>query len=331
MRFFLSALLLTNVVLADVNEQEFLTTDKPRLKENEMGIISEVDFIYMKPKIDNLFFAVSENEKVYAPDFDFSPGFKALIGFYFPKWTWDLTGRFTELNSHSHKSVSSPSFPLLWQNSLSTTPLFEKSSSFFNLNYNSIDIEVGKSILPTPLISMRIHGGIKNCMIKQKLKLIYKDSNLLATDPNLNYMQSKNILKTISNGTGVRLGFDSKWKLSSSWRLLANPSISFMLTSFDMYQNYYDTLHNFSTFETTSSNMKYKEHIWVVRPQAQIIFGLDYMHCFNSFTLNFYFAYEFDYFWEYNLNRRYHILANSYMNKGDLYFQGLNIALRLEF
>lgn len=331
MRFFLLALLLLNVGWSDSNQKEFLLTDKPHLKENEMGIITEGSFLFMKPKVDNLFFAVSKDNKIYAPDFDYSPGFKALLGFYFPKWTWDLEIRYTGLSSNSHKSVFCSAYPLLWQNSLSKTPLFEQSISTLDLDIKSLEIEVGKAILPTPCISLRIHGGIKNAIIEQKMKLFYKNSDPLNTDPNLSFSQSKNSLKNSSNGTGVRLGFDGKWKFSSSWRLISNSSISFMLTSFDMFQKYLNTLYNSSSLTSEDINLKYKEHIWVVRPQAQILFGINYNHCFNFCTIDLCLAYELDYFWEYNLNRRYNILATSYMNKGDLYFYGLNLALRLEF
>jgi hypothetical protein len=178
---------------------------------------------------------------------------------------------------------------------------------------------------------LRIHGGIRNTLITQKLKVIYKNSDHFEIDPNLNVVQSKNIFRNHSNGTGIRIGFDTKWRIGSHLSILADPSFSFMLTSFDMLQNYYNTLNNSALDLRSFSNLKYKEHIWVVRPNAQILLGLGYARCFESFSLICKAGYEFNYFWEFNLNRRYHILANSVMNKGDLFLQGLVLGLGFDF
>ncbi len=323
MRLFLISLLFLGIASAE--QKEFLPTYTPG-QEKKMCFQLEGDFIYMKPKVDNQFFAVHDDH-VISPNFKYSPGFKAVAGFYFPRWTWDLIIRVTNLESDSSKSIGR-CLPLLWYDSIQRTPFFQTASAHFDLNFTAIDIEVGKAMCLTKKIICRIHGGIKNTLIKQKLKTTYKNSDII---DNISFLQSKNIFKNRSNGTGIRIGFDTKWKIAQYIDILADPSITFMLTSFDTMQNYYNTLHNFLDNSLSPSNLKYKEHIWVVRPYGQILFGIGYSRCFNSFSFNFKAGYEFNYFWEFNLNRRYHILANSYMNKGDLSFQGLNLALGFDF
>lgn len=318
---------------------------------NKGGYFSEIAFLYMQPKIDNIPYALKEpayqtafdNEVLY-PAFKFKPGFKLVLGGYVPRLNWDMTARWTELYSHTQKYSSSNSYeyrPVFWTEDAfsAASPLtFQKANSRLKIYFDSLQIEMGKSVALSPFLNIRIHGGIEADFIKQLIKVGYSDGAArdLGGGSYNRIISSQNSFKNLTKGAGLCVGFNSRWQLNQSgFHLLADPTASFLLTYFSLHQYFNNTQYAFSAGDSSSSfnyyNLKNKEHIWVLRPNAEIALGLDYEHCFSQLYLAVKAAYEVRYFWELNLTRRHNLLANSFAQKGDLFLHGLNLALRLEF
>ncbi len=343
---------------SNVNECPLLPSARPcinKCEDNKWGYFSELSFLYMQPKVDNIPMALVDTNlgffetKVIFPQSKFKPGFKLLIGSYIPRLTWDMTAGWAQLYSKTSKDLSSDEhkfLPVYYDETYAATisPRFRTVSATHDLYFNSVYIDMGKSLWLSSHLALRIHGGLEADFIKQKLKVKYDNGNAYYYSPEPFTITSDHLFhdyETFTNtskGAGIRIGFDSKWQLfSSEFSLLAAPTVAFLLTSFDMRQQIENRRDYALTFLVPVADYKYyfttkvKEHLWVLRPNAQILLGLNYGHCFKNYQLSFNAAYEARYFWEQNLNRPSHIQRNSYPTKGDFFLQGLNCSLRLEF
>lgn len=325
-----------------------------KCEDSKWGFFSELSFLYMQPKVDNIQVALVDKKlgffetKVIFPESKFKPGFKLQIGSYIPRLTWDMTAGWTQLYSKTSKDLASDEhkfLPVYYDETFATTlsPRFRTVSASHNLYFNSVYLDMGKSIWLSQHLALRIHGGVEGDFIKQELKVKYDNGNAYYFNSGLlidtsSLFHDYETLTNTSKGAGIRIGFDSKWQLfSSDFSLIADPTVAFILTSFDMRQHIehrqQSSVEIFPPATVTEYYYtdKIKEHIWVVRPNAQILLGLNYGHCFQNYYLAFHAAYEARYFWEQNLNRPSHIQRNSYPTKGDFFLQGLNCSLRLEF
>jgi hypothetical protein len=300
----------------------------------------------MEPKVDRLPIALKDDHpdafitNVNFPEFKFKPGFKILFGLHLPRINWDTAWQWSELYSKTQKNLSSNTcqfLPAYYNEDFfpyGNSPRFQRVAAREKLYFNAINWDVGKSIWLTKALSLHIRGGVEGDFIKQALKVNYDGGNTTSGTTTYRIFSSQEVLNNTSKGAGIRIGFDSKWQTpAAAFSLLAAPSLAFILTSFNMFQySRIAALASDLSGDTYANSFdKIKEHIWVVRPNAQIILGMHFGHCFNGCFLAFSAAYEAHYFWEQNLNRPSHIQRASYPTKGDLFLHGLNLAFKVEF
>lgn len=331
--------------------------------KNNMGFISSLNFLYFQPKEDGLEFVAKNHLDANSPpsvlvdgsesplNFDFGPGFKAGIGMFIPVTSWDMFMNWTQLYNNfknsTHLDVNGFEgglFPLFWKTGVfdndTNAVIFSDASSNVHFYFNSLDLEVGDSFFVSKYISFRIHGGLRGAVIHQKFHINYDNGNLIENkaEETIQVLSGKSHFKSDAKGLGPRIGWDSIWNLANSnFNIIANGSISFLLTRFNMRYFEFDKGYNQTRHSDAVSEYKMHEYVWVIRPVTQLTVGFDWNKCFGQnrdYVLSLKAAYEIQFYYEQNLSRKLvddEMQGMTYPNKGDLYLHGLLIAARFEF
>jgi hypothetical protein len=328
-------------------------------------LLFDLDFIYFKTEEDGFEIAtqnIIKNEadpeskinidgEIRSLDFDFTPGFKLRAGFIIPDMSWDLSSKWMRLYSTdknyeylSKNNLYDGFIPFFYNpNNFSNTQDVIRFSKFdYNLkfHFNSLDIEMGDSFYVSEKVSFRIHGGIKGAVIHQKLNTFFEDGNTIQNIEleDLNLISNLSEIKIDSKGVGPRKGLNSKWRLKKSdFSLFTNCSLSFLLTKLNIHYFEQDKAYNTITLVDLVEEYKTNECIWLVRPVAELTFGLDWNKYFGkdkNYNFGIKAAYEMQYFWKQNLSKTLidnQAVGLAYPNKGDLYLHGVVLGTHFEF
>lgn len=301
------------------------------------------------------------NQKLYVPDFAWHPGVKVLYGYNLPYDAWDTQARYTyyhgdttSLKKHLDSQTGALGvgvvpqwhFPFVgYVTTPSTNPLrFRSASANWDLYFSSMDVEFGREFLTLRSLPLRLHLGAKVGWIRQYYHANYSSSTpftgILSTPGtiNLQYQKSKMAFSSRAWGLGPRAGFDSKWKIGCGFSLIADAAFSLLSYFTNIGTRYDDYLQNLDAGTPVEYHIKLSEKIKELAPVAEAKLGFDWGRCFCRCGRPIYFAmtvaYEVQYWWSQNHARRnypYNAPANMWDSRGDLQFQGLNLALRWDY
>jgi hypothetical protein len=300
------------------------------------------------------------DQKLYVPDFSWSPGFKIEFGYGLPYDGWDFASRwtnyrgdFTNLKKHFDSPISPAGMGIvpLWHYpfidfsyATSGALRFQNAAANWKLFFNSVDAELGREFSPARALILRLHLGAKGCWIRQHYHADYNHgttiSGTVRTPPaqSFEYLNSRMAFSSHAWGLGMRGGLNSKWRLGWGFSLIANGALSLLGSAFELCTDWNDQLFNHTTGGGVANDLRVKEKIGEVIPVAEGALGLDWGWCFGRKENPVFFAlivaYEAQYWWSQNhAHRNYAFRAPGNMAdmRGDLQMHGLTASLRLDF
>jgi hypothetical protein len=317
-------------------------------------------WLYWKPSGDELDYAVSRVS--YFPDTTGVPstaeerrhnikgkwnsGFRIGLGATFPSRGWGADVQWTHWDNNSTSkssffgatapSFTSVSFPFFFYGASSLT---EGQEAHFrgklNLNYNVVDIELGKwCCCGDGVLLFKPHFGFRIVDIKEKFhdRLVFSGtSDGLGIDgfTDINF-HHRNEFK----GAGLRTGLYADLKLCDGWSLLGKGSASAVWGQTHIKQGY-----SLGTSEqAVDYALDFKDVYRHVRYFADLSVGVQYktMAC-GCYPLTFDFAWEFQYLfsqhrpWNDNTFDENPDASNSFQKNGDLSLQGFTLNVAFDF
>lgn len=298
-------------------------------------------------------------EKLFIPDFSWSPGFKVNVGTNLPYDGWDLLsswtyyhGDFTHLKKHLGMRTDPVGMGIvpLWHypffdiDSGSDPLRFHNSAANLKLSINSIDLNLGRQFWPNCNILLRLHSGAKVYWSRQHYHVDYRHGTIVngILEPSviapLEYLSSRMVHNNHAWGLGPRGGIESKWKFGWGFSLVAHTAFSLLSSFFDLSTKFHDELINESNAASLKNDLHLKLHQWNLSPVLEGNFGLDWGHCFgcveNPFYIGLTIAYEVQYWWSQNhASRNFAFTApgNMWDMRGDLQMHGLTATIRSDF
>jgi hypothetical protein len=284
-------------------------------------------------------------QKVFIPDFAFLPGFKLELGGGLPRDGWDIEARWTYMQgklTHLKKHLTMQINPAgkgivpLWYEPLgaprsSSIPLhFTRADGFWNMVFNSGDLELGRTFLSFSAMPMRLLLGMKGASVHQTYQAKYADGSDFY-QVGVFYLLSKMDAHSTLFGAGPRGGFASKWAMGWGWSLIADGVFSLLYSAAEIETKF---LHQFSDPASDRSS-RMKEHAWAFVPVVEVRLGVDWGGWMGkAMYLGVSFAYEMQYWWDQNRFRRavpFNAPGNLWDMRGDLQMRGLTASLCAEF
>lgn len=341
-----------------------LANARPEIKQSGCscpGWFVSVDAIYWHPKVGGTEFAYTDNSpalhkepidnaneglaisgRVKDIDFDWDWGFKVGAGYNFQHDGWDLFAQYTRLES-GDSSSSSPGrnsvvVPLratggitnaAGQAGLSGSFLFAQAAkSQFNVDYDRIDLEMGRHFFVSQKLSLRPFIGLAAAWLDLGQKTRYIGGT--AVDQNLGL--EENTVKVTDRsdfkGLGPRFGMNSKWKLGYDFSIYGDLSLAFMY-------GHYDVSHK-ETYSALSANrVSLDADMNRFTPNSTLGLGIAYDTYLNDDQqhIGVKFGYENHYLWGANQMLkpddstfwRYERIGE------DVSFHGITLEVRLDF
>ncbi|MES2345809.1 MAG: Lpg1974 family pore-forming outer membrane protein [Chlamydiota bacterium] len=260
------------------------------------GPFVTADFLYWKAGIDGLEIATrsSINETFTSfntKEMDFSaewrPGFRLGFGWLFGEYDqWDLYTNWTffydkaKIEKGTKNSFITNYIPS-WSPILG--PTSPRISGNWNLNYNTLDLEIGRNYFISSKIALRPHVGLRGVWIDIDYKAKYVGTWAVATLPTgvVQYAASKTMFKASNDfeGIGVRSGADLLWHFSDHFGIGSKISAALLYGHFDVDETFYAGKLNISQVpETlpfiTPYKQKYSKNLDRVRANIEAFLGL---------------------------------------------------------
>jgi hypothetical protein len=231
-------------VMADVASAGEITPPVEPIVDHGADLFLTGDFIYWKARQDNMQYArtgVQSNPTGSVKQgsekdvhFEFEPGFKVGLGLITSHDGWDLYLNYTWLNpaKHSNQISGSTAHPLtpLWGTAIfstnladDTTQAIDFASSTWKLNFNVVDLELGRNFYLSRRLTMRPHIGLKTAWLNEKSRVTYSVVNNILSPPTLEEIIR---FKEKIWGLGIRGGFDNVWHLSKHWGVYGDLALS---------------------------------------------------------------------------------------------------------
>lgn len=215
------------------------------------------EFIWWKAVEENVHYAVNgvnatfppgeelDRGSVKSPDFDFEPGFKLGFGLKFRHDGWDLYANWTWLSEFEGDSHVRTDEDSLVYTSLSTIATgasstanvenyndstqfsFEKGHAEWEMQFNALDLELGRNFFISRFLTLRPHFGLKFGWIDQDYEVKYKDTLLFTTESDMKVEMDQDFF-----GVGIRTGLDTVWYFTKHWGLYGDFAFSALWSNF---------------------------------------------------------------------------------------------------
>lgn len=261
---------------------------------------------------------------------EYSPGFKLGLGANFARDNWDMFLNWTWLQSNPSKSAHADSYKfatLLSNVALVQQGIFLCSEfhSSWKLQFNSLDLELGRQFYISEKLALRPHAGLKGAWIHQDLKITYEHVNANVGTGELSTPQHGKF-KDHMFGVGPRLGLNTRWVLGScNFAFLGNIAASLLWENFHPSSSIYylDEQGLPPTITKIHGNQQQLNAV------AEAFLGFDWGHCFRNGTyLNLAAGYEMQYWWDQNktTSQIQFLQGNNSLN-----MHGLTTSIRLDF
>ncbi len=305
------------------------------------GYFATFDILYWQAKVDGTEFAYSSinlvqsypvRGRVFPVEFDWNWGFRAGFGTNFVHGGWDLYANFTYFKSDGNASVSSGTggqvVPTKGDPQIISTPVSTtlktvgKATSQYGVDFDRVDLELGKNFYNSYNLSFRPHLGLVTTWINQKQTVRYTAGPL-----GINTVQVKD--KCDFWGMGPRTGLDSKWYLTNGFSVFGNISGALVYGLFQVqHKNWYSA--------TVDNKVFLRGNVHKFAPTAQMQIGLSYDTYLSNERqhLCISLGYDCQYWWSVNQNFTFNSALgyHSYTRENsNLSFHGIDLHLRLDF
>lgn len=312
------------------------------------------EFIYWTAREDHLGFAATTGEVlnspepstkkgiIFHPDWEFRPGFKIGLDFLTGHDGWDLYANYTWLMFHdikqSAKADNEDLFLLdyLWGinnificDCTGNSFAFSSGETKWELDFNVIDVELGRNFFVSRCLQLRPHFGFKGTWGKQQSDISFQ--GLMVNSSTLvPLIQGKFYTDNTSEywGIGLRTGIDSAWHVSSCFSLVGEAAITALWERFEVSRK---DLWNNSLFPAGpfTSLFHTDNHFHTIKPILELYLALrweDWFRC-DQYHVSLEAGWE-EQFWS---DQNQFISMISETRLGDLILQGLTLKARFDF
>ncbi len=255
---------------------------------------------------------------------DWNNGLRIGVGFNFPRAGYDIMAYWTWFKTHGHNSKSTSKgnvLPLWAHPDFATTPTraFSASGSW-HLDFDTADLEWGRSSWFGGCFSLRPFFGVRGAWIDQRLKNRYE----YTTDP---VVRGKLLLDSDFHGAGLRAGGNARYVLPYDFAIYG-------IVSGSLLYGHVDAGMHFKEDHTTIAHTK--DRYWKGISSLQIAAGLGWDTHFLEDRCHI----EFHIGWEqniwFNVNQMNHFLndfhsGSFFKENSNLTLQGVVVGGRLDF
>ena len=203
-----------------------------------------------------------------------------------------------------------------WVPPVGTATLYQTAALRWNLDLNTIDLEVGKRYWVSPYLCLNPILALRLAEIDQSFHAAY---TLRGVEDSAKAMND-------FRGLGPRSGISCAWSFSHGWEILANGAFSLL---YGRFLTHYGVT-------PPSELCDVDAHFNQLVPNADVSLGLGWGKCFSKrrWNLKFQFIYEVHLFWDQNQLRQplgSDAPALAILQTGDLSLQGFAIRGQCEF
>lgn len=327
------------------------------------GFTIDGSFLYWNARVDGYEFAYESEIKLVpsggpptmikadldaeAPSFNtWDPGFQVAIGYVISqRQQWHTRLAWTRFNTSSKKSLSTDSSDLIAKHikptlvSLLTGPIADKAKAQFNLNFNTLDWELGRQFFVGKWLALGPKVGLRAAWIDQDFKSKYHayfPTNTNIFTANTSFQADQDF-----TGIGLKFGSDIDFYFAKSWSIIGNLSASFLMGSIDINEKV-SGLIVVDPAIAIPEKIKVKESMHRIRSNLEGQLGLQWQTYFYKEKFRFACAALYSFAYWFNQNNLMNLTAiftpaltqpvlYDIPESQDLQLQGLNIKLGIDF
>ncbi len=277
--------------------------------------------------------------------FDWDWGFRVGLGVILPEEMWGLNLIYTRFKTSDNKG-NEKDWPEGFMGLTGYLTPALKATSDYEISYNSIDAEFGRSYYISANLNFLPFVGLKNSWIDQTQLSHYlinlRQNDLISFDSNLKD-------KCDYWGIGPKIGVYANWFMASGIHFTFKTSGSLLYGNYDVTDNYIaeEVREADDQNITNSSSVFLKGNTSLLSPYVDMSIGLGYQGYVyrDKLQLRVSLSYEVEYYWRQNemlkangsLKNTYTNLPDSISKVGfqrtseDLTFYGVTFLLGLSF
>lgn len=299
-------------------------SDRPQAQDRNIDIFADALYWYTSESIDWAFTTTPsethDKSSYKTVAFDWNPGFRVGLGYNIPYDQWDTQLTYTQFQTDVSHHGSGRITSAFLAARLSLLEPFQTGKANFNIHYNVIDWDLGRSFSISQFLSIRPYIGAKGGWINQKINLKWTIPDLLG----IHYSATERV-KNNFEGIGPKGGVNGKWILGNLnkhvFSLLSNFSGAFMWGHWELQDKFTDI------FLTQTSIPMANRNFGALMLQAMMGLGWDLDFNQDSSHIAIKLGYEIqDWF------NHFQVFTNaSGTQNSDLIFQGLTADLRFDF
>jgi len=278
----------------------------------------------------------------------YSWGFRFGVGYNLPHDGWDLYGNWTFFNNRTSSNKRAPHeggfFPI-WMNpdadvvvpNTSGDDVYaEKASANWDVEFNIIDLELGREFFTSKYLTLRPHAGFRYLRLDQRFHADYSGGNFRRYGNTGSTSESEPYHVHNSNdmwGFGLRAGMDTQWGLSNGFSIFGNFAFALLHSHFHISQEeYFRNRTTRQRFESLDMNNRKR----VGRATSDLAMGVRWDGMFDNdrFHLGVQFGWEHHMFW--GQNQMWQFVDDTWQSKyskgnDELSTQGWTLAARFDF
>lgn len=279
------------------------------------------DYLYWKAHVDQLEYAIdginfpASSGETRELNWNWDSGFKAGIGYIFSGCGWDIYLNYTRFHTKA-KDSSSPEPGTILNATYSYPFLFEIffASAEFDLNYNTLDLELKNVFCVTPCFLLSPSFGLRGAWTKDKYDIFY-----------VGFLDNQNLhLKESFHGIGPRIGLNGVWNFCGGFSLFGEGEYALLWGR---------NRSSFFSATSTAIAADTKQTYYTLRHLTDIKVGLGWDYCFCRSRLALQLAWEQRLWLDYNQYLHFTDTENlHYMpNSSALSLYGLTLTARYFF
>ncbi|NGX39128.1 MAG: hypothetical protein KR126chlam1_00449 [Chlamydiae bacterium] len=294
-----------------------------------MDVHITAEFLYWTAREDQLTFVLKESLEMIEsqtsvasqghasqPDWQFDPGFKVGLGILYDHDGWDIYANYTWFRvCTSKKKVSADENERLTIKPLITIDNPSSVTAQWRLEFNTVDLELGRNFFISRCLKLRPHVGLKGTWQKQDYPI--ETVGRTAMDRDFSFTNEMDYW-----GVGLRAGLDTSWHWSRCISVFGDIAVSALWQGYDV-----DTKVVAEPPRTVAIDFTSNCH--VVNPVVELLLGLRWETWFCCELYHFSAEGGWEIQWWNDQNR----FSNFYPGDllGDLFLQGLTLKFRLDF
>lgn len=301
-------------------------SDRPLCQDRNVDIFADALYWYTSETIDWAFTLDSNQNFVDTHyktiSFDWKPGFRVGVGYNMQHDEWDSQISYTWFQAQAKDQASGNVTSAFLAARLSLLEPFHAGKISFNLHYNMVDWDLGRSFLVSNCLSFRPFIGAKGGWINQKIHAVWTTPNFAGLG--FLYSASENV-KNNFRGGGPKGGVNGKWILGNGekhiFSLIGNFAAAYMWGQWKLKDEFIDL------FFTQTSIPMGNRNFGALMFQALMGLGWDFNFDKDHSHLSLKVGYEIqDWFNHFQV-----FTDTSGTQNSDLILQGLTCNLRFDF